>query len=109
MRLVLFRFLLGRLTNRHTGENRVASAVMITFGEEFLKGIGCDEIIVLIVLIVLIVPIVTVFLNEAKSFSLINATQILSIGGQITVWNAFSLKSSIYALNPLGRVLFRFF
>ena len=65
---------------------------MITFGEEFLKGIGCDEIIVLIVLIV---PIVTVFLNEAKSFSLINATQILSIGGQITVWKAFSLNSSI--------------
>ena len=83
--------------------------MMITLGEEILKGIGRDEIIVLIVLIVLIVPIVTVFLNEAKSFSLINATQILSIGGQITVWKAFSLKSSIYALNPLGRVLFRFF
>ena len=49
MRLVLLRFLWGRLTNRHTGENRVASAVMITLGEEFLKGIGCDEIIVLIV------------------------------------------------------------
>ena len=73
MRLVLFRFLLGRLTNRHTGENRVASAVMITLGEEILKGIGCDEIIVLIVLIG------TEFLNAAKPFSLFNATQILCI------------------------------
>ena len=67
MRLVLLRFLWGRLTNRHTGENRVASAVMITLGEEILKGIGCDEIIVLIVMIV---PIVTGFPNEAKSLSL---------------------------------------
>ena len=79
MRLVLLRFLWGRLTNRHTGENRVASAVMITLGEEILKGIGCDEIIVLIVLIVQIVLIGTGFLNEAKSFSLFNATQILCI------------------------------
>ena len=73
MRLVLFRFLWGRLTNRHTGENRVAFAVMITLGRQILKGIGCDEIIVLIV------PIVTLCLNEAKPFSLFNATQILSI------------------------------
>ena len=40
---------------------------MITLGEEILKGIGCDEIIVLIVMIV---PIVTGFPNEAKSLSL---------------------------------------
>ena len=43
----------------------------LRFRTEILKGIGCDEIIVLIVLIG------TEFLNEAKSFSLINAAQIL--------------------------------
>ena len=40
---------------------------------EILKGIGGSEIIVFIVLIV------TLCLNEAKLFSLFNATQILSI------------------------------
>ena len=42
-------------------------------GTNYLKGIGCNQIIVLIVLIV------TQCLNEAMPFSLFNAMQILSI------------------------------
>ena len=61
---------------------------MITLGEEILKGIGCDEIIVLIVLIV---HIVTVCLNEAKPFSLFNATQILGISN----WETQVEKSAV--------------
>ena len=47
--------------------------LVITLGMEILKGIGCNQIIVLIV------HIVTLFLNEAKLFSLFNAAQILGI------------------------------
>ena len=49
------------------------SAVVITLGNGNFESIGCNQIIVLIVLIV------TRCLNEAISFSLFNATQILSI------------------------------
>ena len=44
---------------------------MVTFGNGNIESYGCNQIIVLIV------HIVTLFLKEAKSFSLINATQIL--------------------------------
>ena len=44
---------------------------MVTFGNGNIESYGCNQIIVLIVLIV------TLFLNEARLFSLINATQIL--------------------------------
>jgi hypothetical protein len=47
------------------------SAVVITLGNGIMKGIGCNQIIVLIV------HIVTVCLNADKSFSLFNAAQIL--------------------------------
>ena len=57
----------------------------------------------------IIVLIGTGFLNEAKPFSLFNAAQILSIGRCSMVWKAFSLKSSILALNNLRRVLSDFF
>ena len=46
---------------------------MVTFGNGNIESYGCNQIIVLIVLIV------TLFLNEARLFSLFNATQILSI------------------------------
>ena len=46
---------------------------MVTFGNGNIESYGCNQIIVLIVVIV------TLFLNEAKPFSLFNATQILSI------------------------------
>ena len=51
-------------------------------------NIGCNQIIALIVLIV------TLFLNEAKSFSLFNATQILSIP---IMGNPISSLSSLYS------------
>ena len=44
---------------------------MVTFGNGNIESYGCNQIIVLIV------HIVTLFLKEAKSFSLFNATQIL--------------------------------
>jgi hypothetical protein len=44
-----------------------------------LKGIGCDEIIVLIVLIV---PIVTVCLNAAKPFSLFSGKRQINREGE---------------------------
>ena len=46
---------------------------MVTFGNGNIESYGCNQIIVLIV------HIVTLFLNEARLFSLLNATQILSI------------------------------
>ena len=46
---------------------------MVTFGNGNIESYGCNQIIVLIV------HIVTLFLNEAKSFSLINVLQILGI------------------------------
>ena len=46
---------------------------MVTLEDGNLDSYGCNPILVLIVLIV------THYLNEAKSFSLFNATQILSI------------------------------
>ena len=46
---------------------------MVTFENGNIESYGCNQIIVLIV------HIVTLFLNAAKSFSLFNATQILSI------------------------------
>ena len=45
---------------------------MVTFGNGNIESYGCNQIIVLIV------HIVTLFLKEAKSFSLFNATQFLS-------------------------------
>ena len=46
---------------------------MVTLEDGNLDSYGCNPILVLIVLIV------THYLNEAKSFSLFNATQILSV------------------------------
>ena len=71
---ILFRFLRKRLTNRHTGFNRWTCFGWLHFGTEILKAIGSNQIIVLIV------HIVTQCMNdEAKPFSLFNATQILGI------------------------------
>ena len=70
---LLFRFLRKRLTNRHTGFNRGLFWCCDYSCVRNLESYGCNQIIVLIV------PIVTLFLKEAKSFSLFNATQILSI------------------------------
>ena len=51
MRRVLFRFLWKRLTNPHTGFNRSVLRWWLHVGTEILKGIGRNQIIVLIVLI----------------------------------------------------------
>jgi len=58
---------------------------MVTFENGNIESYGCNQIIVLIV------HIVTLFLNAAKSFSLINATQILCI----PIWKTQAEKSAV--------------
>ena len=86
--LALFWFLRKRLTNRHTGFNRGLFWCCDYSCVRNLESYGCNQIIVLIV------PIVIWCLNEAKPFSLFNATQILDIPIGETQGKTFLLYSS---------------